>query len=79
MEKTDNAQFACEGDLDNSEPDDSFYSVGENISKQPEKKGNDSQYLEQDITDFDDLESELSDALKKPLEINSGSIEISGQ
>ncbi len=51
----------------------------ENMSKQPEKKGNDFQYLEQDITDFDDLESELLDVLEEHLEINSGSIEISRQ
>ncbi len=76
--ETNDAQFADASNFDNLEPDDSFYSVGENTSKQPEKGGNDSQDLEQDITAFDDLESELSDPPEEePLEINSGSIEIS--
>ena len=76
--ETDDAQFADASDFDNLEQDDPFYSVGENTSKQPEKEGNDSQDLEQDITAFDDLESELSDPPEEePLEINSGSIEIS--
>ncbi len=52
--------------------------MGKNTSKQPEKEGNDSQDLEQDLTALDDLESELSDPPEKePLEINSGSIETS--
>lgn len=55
---TDDAQFADVSDFDNSESDNSLYSAGDNISRQPEKEGNDSQDLEQDITTFDDMESE---------------------
>lgn len=65
-------------DFDNLEPDDSFYSVGDNTSKQPEKEENGSQNLEQDITASDNLESEPSDPPEEELlEINFGRIEIS--
>ena len=69
-------QFADVRDFDNSKPDDSLYLVGENILLKPEKEGNDSDDLEQDITDFDDLESKLSDASEEHLEINCGGIEV---
>ena len=82
--ETDDAQFADVSDFDDSEtaspilPDDSSYSVGGNISKQPQKEGNASQDLEQDMTIFDDLESELSEPPEEmSLETNSGSIESS--
>ncbi len=52
--------------------------MGGNISKQPEKEENASQDLEQDVTIFDDLESELSEPPEEEsLETNSGSIESS--
>ena len=38
--------------------DGSLYSMGDNIRKQPEKGENSFQYLEQDLTTFDDLENE---------------------
>ncbi len=54
--------------------------MGKNTSKQPKKGGTDSQDREQDITTFDNLESELSNLTEeKPLEINFDSIEISRQ
>ena len=56
-------------------PDDSLYSVGDNDSQQPEKEGDNSQGLEEDLTNFDDLESELSEPPEEPLETNSGSNE----
>ncbi len=84
MAETDDAEFADVCDFDDSEtaspilPDDSLYSVGGNISKQPERERNASQDLEQDMTIFDDLESELSEPPEEmSLETNSGSIESS--
>ena len=84
--ETDDAQFAYVSDFDDSEtaspilPDDSLYLVGGNIFKQPEKEGNTSQDLEQDMTIIDDLESELSEPPEEMFfETNSGSIESSRQ
>ncbi len=78
--ETDDAELADVDDFGSFDTDDSSYSVAKNTSKQPEKEGNDSQDLEQDLTALDDLESELSDPPeKKPLEINSGSTETSRQ
>ncbi len=41
--------------------------MGENTSKKPEKKKNDSQDLEQDLTGLKNLESELSDPPEEKL------------
>ncbi len=82
--ETHDAQFADMSDLDDSETAsplllDGFpYSVEENIPKQPEKGENGSQDLEQDLTTFDDLESELLEPpIEESSETNSGSIESS--
>ena len=53
--------------------DDTLHSVGDKISQQPEKEGNNFQGLGQDMTNFDDLESELSELPEEPSETNSGS------
>ncbi len=73
-------------DFDNSETasflliDGSSYSIGHNISKQPEKEGSGFEDLEQDLTTFDILESELSEPpIEESSETNSGSIENSHQ
>ena len=76
--ETDNAQFANVSNFDNSGPNNSLYSVGDNTLKEPEIERNHFQVLKQDITPFDNLKSELLDLLKEePLEINSGSIKTS--
>ena len=55
--------------------DDSLYSVGGNISKKPEIKGDAFQELKQDMTIFDDFESELLEAPEEEsLETISGNI-----
>ena len=84
--ETDKVQFVDRSDFDDSETasplllDGSQYSVGNNISKHPEKGGNGSQDLEQDLTTFDDLESELSEPpIEESSKTNSGSIESSRQ
>ena len=79
--ETDDAQFADVSDFDNSEtissilPDEAPHPVGDNISQQPEKEGNNSQGQKQDMTNFDDLESKLSEPPEEPLETTSGSRE----
>lgn len=66
--ETDDTQFADVSDFDDSESDDSLYSVGDdNFSKQLEKEGNDSEDLGQDITTFDNLGSELSEPPEEEL------------
>lgn len=50
--------------------------MGDNILKELKKEGNDFQGLKQNITIFNDLESELLGLLEEePLKINSGNIE----
>ncbi len=64
LAEINDAQFADMIDFDDSETasslllDGSLYSMGDNIPKQIEKGGNSFQYLEQDLTTFDDLENE---------------------
>lgn len=63
--ETNDAQFANVSDFGGMKPafsmlpDDALYSVGDKIFKQPKKEGNDSQSLGQDMTNLNDLESEL--------------------
>lgn len=65
----DDFQFTNVSAFNNLKSDNSFYSVRENLSKQSEKKGNDSQDLKQDIMAFDNLKSELLDSPEEePLE-----------
>lgn len=72
--ESDDAQFADVSDFDSSEtgssilPNGSLYSVGDNISKLPEKEGNILERQEQNTDDLNDLESELSEPPKEPLQ-----------
>lgn len=85
--KTDNIQLVDISDFDELEtasssilPDEASYLVGKNISQQLEKEGNNFQDQEQDITNLNNPESELSEFLeessKKSLETTSNSTEI---
>ena len=79
--ETDDAQFADVSDFDDSEiassllPGDAPHLVEDDSSLQSEKEGKNSQGYEQDMTNLDDLETELSEPPEEPLEINSGSKE----
>ena len=73
--ETDDAQFADVSDFDDLELDPSPYLVGDNISKLPKEGRNNSEDLGQNITTFEDPESELSEPPEEePLETNFGSI-----
>ncbi len=82
--ETNDARFADMSDFDDSETASSLllsgsqYSVGDNISKKPQRGKNCSLDLEQDLTTFDDLESELSEPpIEESSETNSGNKENS--
>lgn len=67
-------------DFDSSKLNNFTYSVGNNISKQTEKKSDDSQNLKPNIIAIDNFESKLLDPPEKePLQINFGSIKSSCQ
>lgn len=55
-------------------PDHFFYLIRDNSSEKPRNKANNSQNFEQDMTNFNDLESKLSEPLDKDKEISPGNI-----
>ena len=55
--------------------DDTFHLVRDKFSQQPGKEVNDFQGPRQDMTNFDDLKSELLKLLEELSEINSGNKE----
>ena len=79
--KTDETQFTDVSDFDDSETasatlsGNSSYSVRDDSSWEPEKEGNVSYCHEEDMTNLNNLESELSEPTEELLEITSGSKE----
>lgn len=80
LAKIDNTQFANISNFNSSKLYNSLYLIRNNILKLSKKEQDNSENLELDIIVIDNFESKLSNIPKKePLQINSGSIEISCQ